>query len=76
MPELVEDEIKRYVETDGSNCLFCAGDKLHLGKLRGGTGVTFRDITCLGCGETWREIFHLAEIQYPARADFAEVERP
>ena len=74
--KLTEADIHRYIEIDGSNCPFCASEKLYLGAVRGGTGIAFRDITCRSCGETWREIFHLAEIQHPVREDFASVERP
>lgn len=76
MAEITTDELQRYIETDGSNCPFCASEDLYLGQLRGGTGIVFRDITCRACQETWREIFHLAEVQYPAREDFSKVERP
>ena len=74
--ELTDADINRYIETDGSNCPFYASDALYLGAVRGGTGIAFRDITCRSCNKTWREIFYLAEIQYPAREDFARIERP
>lgn len=74
--EITDDEVKRYIETSGSNCLFCAGENLHAGSMRGGSIAAFQDVACKDCGQTWREIYHLAEIQYPARPDFAPVERP
>jgi hypothetical protein len=73
---LTNTDIKRYIDTGGSACPFCAGDKFHLGAVRGGTGVCFRDITCLACNEIWREIFHLAELQTPPDPTFAAVAKP
>ena len=59
----MEVKHKKKLMMNTNICPFCGGRTLKRGDFENVRGLGWRDTTCIACGDKWREVYKLTEIE-------------
>lgn len=56
------EQVEKYVQQRGTCCPYCDREDRGGGFVEIDTGTAWQDVSCFGCGNSWRDIYHLVSM--------------
>ena len=60
---ITEEQKKRYLDSDGTECPFCGDVNYRGGEVIFGKGDVTQTMSCNGCGKVWYDVYKLTNIE-------------
>lgn len=63
MNDVTKETVQKYIASGGAFCPFCESGDISADTVRSECEAAWQDVECNDCGEEWKDVFYLAQVE-------------